>query len=270
LLLSRPDTARARIWLAAALLATATSLAVGPRTAAQDLVSAGALVFTGVMVGLAAFVRLSALPRAGLAAMITGLVLLIGAAAVGLEWSAVYLGLRTQFLDAVNVVHALAPLPATQLRDLQTGAEWMARIYPGIAILGALAAGVLATAVVTRVANHPAVPSPGRFVDFRFNDHLVWGAVATLAVALLPLPTQGDMAIANVLVVWAGLYIARGTAVFLTIAGRWPPLLRVALVLGAVVLLPYALGAALVMGLADTWFDFRRLLAPPSPGGPIP
>ena len=32
------------------------------------------------------------------------------------------------------------------------------------------------------------IPS-GRFREFRFNDHLVWGAIFTLGMVLVPLPS---------------------------------------------------------------------------------
>jgi hypothetical protein len=47
-------------------------------------------------------------------------------------------------------------------------------------------------------------------------------------------------------------------------SGAWPAPVRIALFLSAVLLLPYALGALLVLGLADTWIDIRRDRVPPS------
>ncbi len=95
---------------------------------------------------------------------------------------------------------------------------------------------------------------------------MIWGAIVTLALVMLPLPAPFAEFAANALVVWAGLYMARGTAVVGHMAGRWPLPLRISLALAALLLLPYALGGLLLLGLADTWLDFRRADPPPTQG----
>jgi hypothetical protein len=42
---------------------------------------------------------------------------------------------------------------------------------------------------------------------------------------------------------------------------------RVMLVVGALFLLPFAVGGLALLGLADIWLDFRRRMAPPTSGG---
>ena len=75
------------------------------------------------------------------------------------------------------------------------------------------------------------------------------------------------MAGANLLLVLGVLYAARGLAVVLTQAGGVAG--PVAAVLGfiAVFLLPFVVGGLTLLGLADTWLDFRRRLSTPSTGG---
>jgi hypothetical protein len=184
-----------------------------------------------------------------------------------MDWAQVEAALAAQLRQAVDLVHAVAPLSAAQREDLHAAAEWTARLYPGLAILGALAGGSLASGLAYYVSAAPVGPPPAAFRDFRFSDQLVWLAIAALAGLLLPLSPGWRDLVGNVLVVLGGLYAARGVAVFLALAGRWPLGLRIALFLSAVLLLPYAVGGVLVMGLADTWLDARRVLSPPPPGG---
>jgi hypothetical protein len=46
-----------------------------------------------------------------------------------------------------------------------------------------------------------------------------------------------------------------------------PGFFVVLLVVGALFLFPFAVGGLTLLGLADTWLDFRRRVKPPSPGG---
>ncbi|MBS1241862.1 MAG: conserved hypothetical rane protein, partial [Gemmatimonadetes bacterium] len=145
--------------------------------------------------------------------------------------------------------------------------DLIARIYPGLAVLGAMVGGTLAAAVSHRIVARPITPAPGRFGDFRFNDHLIWGGLATFGVFMLPLPSPWGEIIGNLVVVWTGLYLARGAAVAAEVMAPWPVVPRVALFLSAVLLLRYALGVLLLAGVADTWIDIRRAVRPSPSGG---
>ena len=63
------------------------------------------------------------------------------------------------------------------------------------------------------------------------------------------------------------LYAVRGLAIVLAQAGGVAG--PVAAVLGfvAVFLLPFVVGGLTLLGLADTWLDFRRRFSAPSTGG---
>ena len=74
------------------------------------------------------------------------------------------------------------------------------------------------------------------------------------------------MAGANVLLVWGALYATRGLAVVTFFGRRTPPVVLVALALITVVMLPFVLGGLTIVGLADTWLDFRRRLTPATGG----
>jgi hypothetical protein len=72
---------------------------------------------------------------------------------------------------------------------------------------------------------------------------------------------------ANLLLVWSVLYATRGFAVLLGLAGRIPRPVAAVLALIAMFLLPFVLGGLTLLGLADTWLDFRRRLSTPTTGG---
>ena len=189
-----------------------------------------------------------------------------GAWALGLDWGGIRAALETQFLDALTLVTSGSVLSPDQLEQLRGTMRTMASVYPGVAILGAIAGGALASALAWYITDGRAGQQPRPFGEIRFNDHMIWGAIVTLALVMLPLPAPFAEFAANALVVWAGLYMARGAAVVGHMAGRWPLPLRISLALAAVLLLPYALGGLLLLGLADTWLDFRRADPPPTQG----
>jgi hypothetical protein len=65
----------------------------------------------------------------------------------------------------------------------------------------------------------------------------------------------------NLLLVWSVLYAVRGLAVFSAGSRRVPGPVLATLSLVAMFLLPFVLGGLTLLGLADTWLDFRRRLA---------
>jgi len=269
LLLGRPGTAREWLWIVAAMALATMATAVGARSVAQEVVLAAAALFTGIFLAMLLVRPGSAFVRAALAALATAVAVAAGCAAVGLGWDAIHQALQSQLLDAMSLVVDQSGLPEASVAELREMMTWMARAYPGLAALGAMGGGSLAVALAARIARRPIVPSPGPLAGFRFNDHLVWGAVVTLGLFLLPLRDPWADLVLNLVVIWAGLYAARGWAIVLTAARRWPSGLAVALFLGAVLLLPYVLSGLLILGLADTWIDIRRVLSPPPPGGVV-
>jgi len=220
-----------------------------------------------MVVALGAIDRFGAVARSICAALLAALLLVGGAALAGVQYPVVASALRAQMLDAVNAVPGVAALPAEQLATVRTAADWTARVFPALVLVGATLGGALASAVAARVAPSPRLEEPGPFREFRFSDQLVWGAVATFAVSLTDLPEAGRTLVANLLLCWGALYAARGFAVLASLAARWSAFPRRGLFIALVALLPYSLGAAVVMGLADTWIDFRRVRTPPPSGG---
>jgi hypothetical protein len=60
--------------------------------------------------------------------------------------------------------------------------------------------------------------------------------------------------------VLAALYAVRGLAVFSVGSKRVPGAVIATLALIAMFLLPFVVGGLTLLGLADTWLDFRRRL----------
>lgn len=268
LLLARPRTTREWVWIALALVLAVGAFAFGARSAAQSTVQAAGLVYTGAFLAALIWSPGPSFPRAAAALVFTALVVGAGAAAAGINWDLFRLSVQLQFRDALTFFTQGSGMSAEQTADLHAFADLLAGIFPGLAALGALAGGPLAAALATHVSGVGAPPA--RFATFRFNDQLIWGAVLTSGLALLPLPGPWSDLVRNVLVVWAGLYVARGAAVVITVWVGWSLALRIALCMLAILLLHFALSGLLMLGLADTWLDLRRRLRPPGSQGVAP
>jgi hypothetical protein len=132
--------------------------------------------------------------------------------------------------------------------------------YPAFLALASVAGLRLAWTWYHRIAGHPVGSAPARFTAFRFNDQLIWGWVIGLALALLPLTESGKLIGGNLLLVWAVLYAVRGLAVFSAGSGRLPLPIVMTISVVAMFLLPFVTAGLTLLGLADTWLDFRRRL----------
>jgi hypothetical protein len=141
------------------------------------------------------------------------------------------------------------------------------QLYPGLLALAGIAGLRLAWAWYHRLAVHPLGAPPAPFRTFAFSDQLVWGWVLAMALTLVPVPEPWRLAGANLLLVLVVLYAARGLAVVLTQAGGIAGPVGAVLGIIAVYLLPFVVGGLTLLGLADTWLDFRRRLSTPSTGG---
>jgi len=136
-------------------------------------------------------------------------------------------------------------------------------VYPamlGLATLGGLS---LSWFGFERVSGR--VRSPGPMRDFRFSDHLIWLLIGGLLLLVLPLGRPAFLVGENATLFMGGLYLFRGTAIILWIGAAaatsvWRGVL---MALAALFLDPLGLGAALVLGLRDTWIDLRARLSRP-------
>ncbi len=135
-------------------------------------------------------------------------------------------------------------------------AEMQAVLYPALLALASVAALGVAWWGYGRLVGAEGEPL-GALRDFRFRDELVWLAIAGLLLALLPLGAAAGRIGENLLVVMAALYAVRGSGVLLSMVRKPSPLGAVVAALLLLLLYPFVMGAALVVGLSDTWLDFR-------------
>ncbi len=270
-LLSRPRSAGEILaGLASALLLAGTGFLAGSADLGQGLVLAGAAGSALSFGVLSTTPRWSVLTRGVLAVLVTVFALALWSAFRGIAWAHLEAAFAAALTREWETVRALSADPELQARFremLVERAPFFARVLPGFLALVGLAGMGLAALWHHRIARHPAGRPPGRFRDLRFNDHLIWGAIFTLALTLAPLPPDGRTLAANLLLFWAGLYAARGLAVLAAVLASAPGLFKLLVVILAVVVGPIALGACLAIGLADTWLDIRRRLVPPAAEG---
>jgi hypothetical protein len=272
-LLARPRTLRELLWLAAAIAGIAAALSGGGALGPELLRASGFVVST-------VFVVLSLQPRGGvfLRALLAVALSVVGlglwAWSSGIAWSGVESAFANMLRVSYQAMVDLAGPDGTSRQDMQRfvqpfieAAPEVARMMPGVLALQALLGLVLASAWHHRISVSPLGAPPEQFRKFRFNDHLVWGAIFTLAMALAPLPSPVTVVALNLLIVWGGLYAARGFAVVTTFLAPAPAPLKVLTAGFALLLLPLVLGATVALGLADTWLDIRGKLRPPAPEG---
>ena len=138
----------------------------------------------------------------------------------------------------------------------------MARLLlPAMLALETLMVLALAWALYHRFGRARLGPPLADWRELTFHDGFVWGVIAGLVVVVLPVPGFVFAAGMNLLVFTGVLYALRGLGVMLWFLkpGRWMMVLW-AIVL---VLFPHIIGVvAAVLGVGDTWLDWRRRLRP--------
>lgn len=261
-----------RIWLVGSVAIIVAGLST-PGAIDDQFISAAGLGLTGATLAVAMSARKALVPP------FRQTVTAVTAAAIGtVSWAAV-LGLNfdsfqtavatriTVATDALFNSQAASDNPAAteMLESMRRSAELIASLYPGFLITLALAGSMLAWVWAHRLTTHPPSVRPQAFRAFRFNDHMIWGAIITFAVVLAPVSGNARLVAANVLVVWIAVYAARGLAVVASFLSAAPTLLKWVTAIFGVLLQPFSSGALLAMGLADTWIDFRR--RPPPANG---
>jgi hypothetical protein len=158
-------------------------------------------------------------------------------------------------------IAARAEASVEQLRDLPGR---IAPLVPALLALESLAALGLAWGLYHRLSRVRLGPPLGPLRGFRFSDQLVWGLV--VGVTLLVVPNLAPLRAvgANLLLFFGALYALRGLGIL-----RWlaPERVALAVAFGVALLLPLLgvwllagvlSGVALVVGLGDTWGDWRN------------
>jgi Predicted membrane protein (DUF2232) len=267
LLLSRPATLREWVWAAAAASWSLLWLIEGSGLSGQ-FVRAAAVLVSGSYLAMTLWRPSNQLSRCLAATAGAGIALGGWMIGLGVRWTDLRRSIQLDLAEIDRLARAQwsGMSGATEaLADLAGMADTLSMLYPGLLALAAIAGLRLAWSWYHRIAERPIGPAPAPFAAFSFNDQMVWGLVIGVALLLLPLPgarVVGD----NVVLVWAALYTVRGMAVFAAIGGRVPAPVLVAIAAITLLLLPFVLGGLTLLGLADTWLDFRRRLTPVTGG----
>ena len=266
LLLSRPGTPREWVWIVGALAWCAVWL-TQPGGLALQFARAGAVLLTGTFLALTLWRPSACFSRALIATTIAAAALIIWMWHLDLGWPEVQRALEhnlwtynRELMMRLTQAAGARSGGESMLDEMSTMMRTVGSLYPAFLFLSGVAGLRLAWRWYHRIARSPLGPAPIPFTAFQFNDQLVWGWVIGLALSLLPLTPDGPLIGGNVLLVWAALYAARGLAVFSVGSGRVSAPVIATIALVAVFLLPFVLAGLTLLGLADTWLDFRRRL----------
>jgi len=269
LLVSRPGTAREWLWLLAGGAWSALWLQQIGGVGAQ-VTRAAAVLICGTFLALTLWQPSNGVGRAVAATATAGAALGLWMWRLGIGWTRLVQGVNQELSQYESVVRdqwRTAGAPQELIDQAGAMVHSASQLYPGLLALAGIAGLRLAWAWYHRLAVHPLGAPPAPFRTFGFTDQLVWGWVVALALTLVPVPEPWRLAGANVLLVLVVLYAARGLAVVLTQAGGIAGPVGVVLGFIAVFLLQFVIGGLTLLGLADTWLDFRRRLSTPSTGG---
>jgi Predicted membrane protein (DUF2232) len=268
LLVSRPATLREWVWLIGALGWSALWLHQAGGLGAQFARSAAVLV-SGCFLALTLWRPSNRMCRALTATACAAMALAVWMVGLGVRWATLQAAVEEEmevFQTAMRRTLSGADGWSEMSRQVSLMADTISLLYPGLLALAAIAGLRLAWAWYHRIADRPVGAPPVPFPAFAFSDQLIWGWVIGLAFALVPEPSWAPVAGANILLIWCALYATRGLAVMAFFGRRTPPAVLVALAMVTVVLLPFVAGGLTIVGLADTWLDFRRRLTPATGG----
>jgi hypothetical protein len=274
LLVARPVSRLAWGWLAIAVLWTAGWLS---RT--DELTGQFARAFVVVLIGawlVLLVIRPGRAVQRSLLAVGVALAVTFGwLVALGFQWgdleAAAARALSDVLLTQAHAIEKLgggSDLGATML-DVAGQARSMARLFPAGIALAALAGLALAWRGHFWLSARPLGPVPAPFSAFTFSDQVIWLLVAALALVLIPAdpwlePVQ--QLGTNLLLVVTALYVVRGAAVLRATAGRVSTPFALVAFLIAVLMFVFVAGGLSLLGVADTWLDFRRRAAPANGG----
>jgi hypothetical protein len=197
--------------------------------------------------------------------------------ALGVRWADVELATArwwsSGFLEQARMADQLwgdaGPQLSAPLFELAGQARTIVQLLPAGLVLVTLAGLALAWRGHFALATPPLGPAPKPLTAFTFSDHAVWLVVISLALLLIPGGTAipgAEQVASNVLLVMLALYALRGGAVFRAGAGRVGPVGIALYTVLTILMLAFVVSGLTILGLADTWLDFRRRMAPTTGG----
>jgi hypothetical protein len=202
-----------------------------------------------------------------LAAFVIGAVyfLVRGGAWGALDWtisSGVMVSVTTT-LDALALLRDGQPMSPTFVATMYEMAEAQASVFPALLGIASMAALGVAWWVTGRLAG-AADQGIGPAASFRFNDHLVWIMIGGLVLVVARWGDAVSRIGANAVVFMGALYALRGAGVVMFLSGGLSVAAYVLLALGLLLAAPAVLGAAILIGIGDTWLDIRSRTSGPA------
>jgi hypothetical protein len=154
----------------------------------------------------------------------------------------------------------------------------IAQLFPARLIVSGMLGAVVAASWHQRITGRSLGRPVEQLGSFRFTDQLIWVVILAVTVQILPqveaLQNEAGRSntaavllytleywapvASNVLVICGALYVARGAAVLSRVVR--PRTALILAVIATLFVLPFALLGLAVLGVADTWIDFRRRL----------
>ena len=278
LLVSRPASGREWFWLVAGSVLVVLSVVPGEGLSA-GFVRATGVFATGAFVAISLWRPDRLFRRAAWGAGIGFVAALGWTTWLGFGWNdverAIGAELRELFLSQARAAEAraLGGVFTESLRQLADGASRSASFYPALLTLTAIAGLAIAWRGYHWIARRPIGSEGGPFAAFRFSDQAVWILAVSLGAVLLPdsgaeiFGARLGLWAANLLALMVALYVVRGLAIVAEIARRTPRAVLIGAGIASVVLWPFAASGLALLGLADSWVDFRRRLESPPTGG---
>jgi len=275
LLVSHPRTPREWFWIAVSVGALVAWFRL-PDSLSQETVRAAAVLFVGGFVTLSVAGVRSLFTRALVAAALAALAMGGWFVVFHLRYDALQSEIITKAWDTWHQAWPSLPATPPPTTDIQVttqpdlahqlalAATGVAVLAPAMLTLVALLGVWLASSWYRRIARTPIVGPVPPLADFRFNDHLVWLLVLSVAAALAATSRTVHLVTENLLVVVLATYWLRGLGVVRTALRRASPLVIGVLVLIMFPMMAFVLVGLTLLGVADTWLDFRRRMAPPS------
>ena len=153
-------------------------------------------------------------------------------------------------MDSIMIIQRDLSATALQLAGYQS------RLFPALLGLSSLASMAVAWWGYIGLSGKKLKSLMG-LSEFKFNDHLVWCLIGGLLFLVSDVGEGWSRVGENLVFFMVSLYVLRGTAVFLVTTG----ILffgKVSLFLGLIFLAPVVLTIAFLIGLSDTWFDYRN------------
>ena len=256
-----------RLGLVAALTGIGLWWLVVPGNPVAQVQRATLVAFTLALLTAAWWKRGKYLPRAGVALVASSLASVALVGLFGPSWSELtWLIARDSSLAWRRFATLFAQdTPAILAIGEGVGAA-AAATFPATLALQCLAGSALAWHVASRLEPSGPATALARFRDFAFSDYLVWGVVVALLTVVLPVAAWIEAAGLNVGIVAAILYVLRGlaiAAVALDATGVSVGVVVTLAVLAVLLALPLLVivPGLWVIGVSDTWLDFRRRLA---------